>query len=140
MRSFYLFGFIPFFIYNFLFLVLPISFTDGLFFNLTYFWHFSLTSPQLEEYVSKASYRFSFLRLVYNLDCWLEKLFTFKKYPGLIRLIRRQIPSLLFVMVIWYFTTDGKLIFAFVGHLAYGLSSFLEDKFKSRELPSAPME
>lgn len=79
--KFYLYWLGPAAFFAIFFLILPIHVGFPLNFFCGYLWMMALYSTELKEKTTDSKYRFSFLRLVFVMNSFSEKLELWNKYP-----------------------------------------------------------
>ena len=107
------------FIFIYLFLsVLDVALLNKLFFSIAYFWHTLLRHPNIQVKVESKRYRYSFIRYIFVMDCYLQNTLNKNKNIYLV-MILRACPVFGFVLALYFIGDMGNPFYSIVGSVVF---------------------
>lgn len=112
--KYYIRGLIPFLLLIIIFELTPLETMSRFFVYLGYVWPYTIGTPTLREKVNHPKYRFSFMRLVFNLDSFFESIIGMR-LKSLSFIVRVATPPFLYCLFIFSLTGDSYPFLSFIG-------------------------
>jgi len=91
---------------------------NKLFFSIAYFWHTLLSHPNIMVKVESKRYRYSFIKHIYILDCYLQKTCNKNENKYLAKVLR-ALQVFGFVVILYFIGDMGNPLYSIVGSVIF---------------------
>ncbi|EQC48248.1 hypothetical protein M899_3288 [Bacteriovorax sp. BSW11_IV] len=118
LNKYYLRGLAPFALLVLVIELTPMDIMARFFIYIGYIWPYSIETPGLKERIQNPKYRFSFMRLVFNLDHFLGE-FSLKLSPNHGEKIKMALAPFIYCSLMSFVASDVAPFYCLIGSLLY---------------------
>lgn len=118
LNRYYLKGLVPFLLLVLIVELIPLDIMARFFIYIGYIWPYSIETPGLKEKIQNPKYRFSFMRLVFNLDYFLGE-FSSKLSPAHGTKIKMALAPFIYCSIMSFVVSDVAPFYCLIGSLLY---------------------